>query len=194
MWLVTGLGNPGRQYDWTRHNIGFQVIDQLAAAAGEPVTRLRGQAHTASVRLHQQQVILAKPQTFMNRSGSAVQALMAYYKIPAEQLLVVCDDVALPLGEIRFRQRGGNGGHRGLQHIIQVLGTEDFCRLRVGIDNKPEAFAELSDYVLGVFPAEQRDRVSSVVQEAAEGVREWVDCGIDHVMNRYNRRTIDEGK
>jgi PTH1 family peptidyl-tRNA hydrolase len=189
MRLVVGLGNPGRKYDWTRHNIGFQVVDTLAGAAGAVFTGARGPVATTLLDVDHERTVLAKPQTFMNLSGQAVQALTAFYKLPLAHVLVVCDEVALPLGEIRFRPGGGGGGHNGLQNIIDMLGADGFCRLRIGINNG-EHYADLSDYVLGRFPETERERVHAVVDAAAAGVRDWVTLGIEEVMNRYNRRMI----
>ena len=185
MKLVVGLGNPGRKYQATRHNIGFEVLSNLARryAVGAPRSNFQGEIIEANLR--GTRAWLLWPQTYMNRSGTSVVQARDFYKLENRQLLVVCDDFNLPLAKLRFRARGSSGGQKGLQDIIRALGTEEFARLRVGIGQPPEGW-DPADFVLGKFNQEERAEVEHLVVQAADAVVEWAVEGIETCMNRHN--------
>jgi PTH1 family peptidyl-tRNA hydrolase len=183
--LVVGLGNPGRQYEGTRHNIGFEVLDRLAQRAGVKFdNHLRWQAHVAKLPGG---VHLLKPQTFMNLSGRSVGQALRFFKWSANQLLVVYDDVALPLGSLRFRANGSAAGHNGLKSLIEHLGTSDFPRLKLGIG--ASAPGEMTGHVLGKFTPEERQRVENTLATAEEAVQLALSQGLAPAANAYNVRT-----
>jgi PTH1 family peptidyl-tRNA hydrolase len=183
--LVVGLGNPGREYRDTRHNIGFMVIDQLCKEMGVSMTRVQSRALVATGNLEGQKIVLAKPQTFMNLSGQAVSGLARFYKSPLEQIIVVHDDLDLPLGTLRLRPGGGSAGQKGMQSIIQQLGTQNFARLRMGID-RPPGQMDAAAYVLQHFTRAEQEVVSLVLDRAVSAVRTFVRAGLDAAMNQYN--------
>lgn len=186
MKLVVGLGNPGREYEETRHNAGFLVVDYLAREEGLSFGCSDFHADLARGRVAGQEVLLAKPQTYMDLSGLAVGALVRWYKLdPTADLLVVSDDLDLPLGRLRLRARGSHGGHRGLLSIINELGTSDFARLRIGI-GRPGEHETAKDKVLGVFPEEEGRILDEVIVAAAGAIRTWLVEGTEAAMNRYN--------
>ena len=184
--LIVGLGNPGRQYEATRHNVGFMVMDRLAAAEGTVFrSEPRWQGHLA--KLPGSGTLLLKPQTFMNLSGRAVQQVLAYYKLAPEQMLVVHDDAALPLGTLRFREKGSAGGHNGIKSILQHLGCDTFARLKLGIGgSQPEAMV---GHVLGPFTAEERPDLENMLAMALEAVQLARSQGIAAAANRYHPRS-----
>ncbi len=186
--LVLGLGNPGPEYDGTRHNLGFLVIDALAASEGETLREGPGPSHVCGYSVGRMRGILAKPMTLMNRSGSAARALVDRLEGPdLESILVVTDDLDLPLGRLRFRRSGGDGGHNGLRSVMGELGSGGFPRLRLGIGRpEEEAGRDAIDHVLAPFLDEERGAVTGVVERAVEGVRLFVAEGIDAAMNRFN--------
>lgn len=186
MKAVVGLGNPGLAYRNTRHNAGFMVVDLVADRLKAPIRRRGPKALLGEGRLDDFRVILAKPQTYMNNSGEAVRALLDYYRLSPTDLLVVCDDVNLPLGRLRLRARGSAGGHNGLKSIIAHLGTEEFPRLRLGVGT-PEP-GEMVDHVLGRFAKAERDLLREQVGRAADAVECFLQAGIDEAMNRFNVR------
>ena len=171
--LIAGLGNPGRRFERNRHNIGYQAVDELGKAFRLTLSRTEHDALTAHGTIADERVILAKPQTFMNESGKAVQALTSYYKIPPERLLVIYDDLDLPLGTVRFRQEGSSGGHRGVQSIINRLSTRQFPRLRLGI-GRPPGRMDPAAYVLQDFSDEEEPMVWDVLRMAKELVETWI--------------------
>lgn len=183
MRAVIGLGNPGRQYAGTRHNVGFEVIDRLAREWHAARCRSKFQAELAEVRDGQEVILLAKPQTFMNLSGRSVRSLVDYYRLELDRLLVVCDDMNLPLGKLRFRAKGSHGGHNGLRDIEKHLGTNAYPRLRIGVGS-PQG--DPVDYVLGRFRASERPVIEEAIERAAEAVAVWWRDGIQTCMNRYN--------
>lgn len=186
MKLVVGLGNPGREYEETRHNAGFLVVDYLACSEGLAFAASDFHAALARGRVTGEEVLLAKPQTYMNLSGLAVCALVRWYKLdPSKDLLVVSDDLDLPLGRLRLRARGSHGGHRGLLSIISELGTSDFARLRLGI-GRPENGDDAKDKVLGVFSEEEGRILDEVIAAAAAAIRTWLTEGVEAAMNRHN--------
>ncbi|MCI0364775.1 MAG: aminoacyl-tRNA hydrolase [Phycisphaerales bacterium] len=189
MKLIAGLGNPGPQYDHTRHNVGFVVLDRLARRhAPGAIARSRFQGATIDASLGDEKVVLLKPLTFMNRSGQSVAEAVTFYKLnAATDLLVIVDDVALPCGSIRLRAEGSAGGHNGLGDIEQKLGTIEYARLRIGIDGPGQI--PQKDYVLGRFRPDQLELVEPALDEAAEAAWCWVNDGITTAMNRFNRKT-----
>jgi peptidyl-tRNA hydrolase, PTH1 family len=192
--LVVGLGNPGDRYVGTRHNVGFEVLDalvrRLASDPSRParVDRLDCRALTGRVRIGDTPVLLAKPQTYMNLSGESVKGLLVKHAVPRERMLVVSDDVALPVGRLRIRPSGSSGGQKGLQSIVDCLGADDFPRLRMGIAGPHFRPGEdLADYVLERFSKAERAPLSQAVDVACEAIETFVNEGIDAAMNRFNR-------
>jgi peptidyl-tRNA hydrolase, PTH1 family len=185
MKLVVGLGNPGREYEWTRHNVGFEVLESLAARHGAIWSR----KSDAEVGRWGQQAVLVRPQTYMNLSGSAVQRWQHFYKVPIEDVLVVVDDVNLEAGRLRIRRSGSAGGHNGLKSIIAALGTDQFARLRVGVGGGDRK--SLSSHVLGRFSPEEEGIIEAAIAKAVEAVEAFVAVGIVAAMDKYNRK--DDG-
>lgn len=185
-WLVVGLGNPGAKYENTRHNVGFMTADALAGRNGEPIRRVKYHALTSEAVIGGQSVLLMKPTTFMNLSGQAVSEAARFYKIPADHVLVISDDVDLPLGKLRIRKSGSAGGHNGLKNIIQLLGTDQFPRLKIGVGGKPHPDYNMADWVLGQFQGEDKKTIDAAVARAADAVECLLADGIDRAMNQYN--------
>ncbi len=184
MKLVVGLGNPGEKYKETRHNIGFDVLDEIARrTSGSKMAKFESQLFQTSI--HGQTTLLVWPLTMMNLSGRAVGAVSKFYKVELADVLVVCDDLALPLGKLRFRKRGSAGGQKGLADILRVLGDDGVARLRIGIDATPEGW-DTADYVLSRFKSDEKSVVDKAVHRSVDGIFDWVQFGIDHCMNRYN--------
>lgn len=183
--LIVGLGNPGREYRDTRHNIGFMLLDRLAVKLDARFSRLQSQALVAPCVYAGRRIILAKPQTFMNLSGRAVKGLVRFYKLPLEALLVAYDDLDLPPGTLRLRPDGRSAGHRGMESIIEHLGTDSFPRLRLGI-GRPPGRMEAREYVLQNFTDEEMRLVSETLNRAVEAVLTWVTDGLEAAMNRFN--------
>ena len=187
MKLIVGLGNPGREYAATRHNIGFMVADRLARELGVAVEKKMFKALVGQGRINGEKVALAKPQTYMNLSGEAVGALLNWHKLAAGDLIVIYDDLDLPPGKLRIRPEGGPGGHKGMQSIIQALGTENFTRVRVGIGRPAIPGFESVDYVLGRLEGDDAKVVGEALDLAAEAVLCVVRDGVERAMNLYNR-------
>jgi PTH1 family peptidyl-tRNA hydrolase len=185
MKVVVGLGNPGRKYAGTRHNVGFAVVDAIAAGPGVGGFQDRFDSEAAEWFEDGRKVLLLKPQTYMNLSGRAVRQAVDFYRVELEDVLVVCDDMALPLGKLRFRARGSHGGHNGLRDIQAHLGTTEYARLRIGVD-VPGDRDEAVDHVLGRFRPSEKPVIEEAVQKAVQGVVLWVRQGIDQCMNEYN--------
>lgn len=193
MKLIVGLGNPGAEYRETRHNIGFMVIDVLAERWGmSSQWREKFDAMQIKHLVGDEQVIISKPLTFMNLSGQSVAATAGFYKIELADILIVTDDVALPVGRLRARRDGGAGGHNGLKSIIQQLGTQAFPRMRVGV-GRGNGDRDLSNHVLGRFDAAERDTVSAAVLRAAEASEMFIADGIERVMNAFNAAEKEDG-
>ena len=183
-YLIVGLGNPGEEYSRTRHNIGFRMADALADACGATFTTQR-YASVATLRIRSQEAVVIKPSTFMNLSGKAVRYWMQQEKIPVERLLVLVDDIALPLGTLRMRTKGGAGGHNGLTDIEAVLGTAEYARLRFGVGNGFARGGQV-DYVLGEWSAEEEETVAGKLPTAVEMIREFVLAGPARAMSSFN--------
>ena len=194
MKLLVGLGNPGAEYVRTRHNAGFMAIDLLAERHGQgQVARSKFNAMLLDVPVNGQRCLLMKPVTYMNRSGQAVTEAARFFKLdPAKDVLVLVDDVALPCGTVRLKASGGAGGHNGLTDIARKLGSENYARLRIGIDEKPPMM-RLEDYVLGRFTEEQIDRLTPALKQAADAAEGFVAEGIDAAMNNFNTKTASSG-
>ena len=185
-YLIVGLGNPGDKYDWNRHNIGFQAIDHLAGSSGIPLRKRRFRASYGEGSIGPHRVVLAKPLTFMNESGQAVAPLSRWYKIPPERILVMHDDLDLPLARIRLRPGGSSGGHKGLQSIIASLGTQEFPRLRIGIGRPTRG--DPIDYVLNDFDRGQEPTIRATYPWIERILQCFLDQGIEVAMNEYNGR------
>jgi PTH1 family peptidyl-tRNA hydrolase len=185
--LIVGLGNPGAEYEWTRHNLGFMLIDRIAADAGALVKRRECQSLVGSVDVAGKRSLLVKPQTYMNLSGEAVKCLLAKYagESIAKELIVISDDLALPLGTIRIRPRGSAGGHNGLKSLIAVLGSDEFIRLRIGIQPEHEV-SDTKSFVLDEFPRSQRPQVAEILARSAEAVQVILRDGAEKAMSLYN--------
>ena len=185
MKIVVGLGNPGNQYKDTRHNIGFLVVDELARRWNTPSWKRRYDAEVSEHRAIGP-VLLVKPQTFMNLSGNSVREAAKFYKTPSTDIVVIHDDLDLPAGRLRIRERGGSGGHRGIESILTQLGSDEFVRVRFGV-GRPPAGWDSADYVLGRFASEEQDLIREAVTKAADAIEMILKEGAAPAMNRYNR-------
>ncbi len=185
-WLIVGLGNPGDQYEGTRHNVGFLVADELGDRGNFPIQRLKFHALTNTAAIGDQGVLVVKPVTYMNLSGEAVGEAARFYKLPPDHVLVISDDVDLPLGRLRIRKGGSAGGHNGLKSVIQHLGTDQFPRLRVGVGGKPHPDYDMADWVLSRLAGEDKKVMDEAVKRAADAVETILKDGIDKAMNRFN--------
>ena len=186
-WLLAGLGNPGQKYAKTRHNVGFHILDRLAQAEGLSFDRRRNKALIARGNIEGVPAALVKPQTYMNLSGQAIAPIARFYKLPPERILVIYDDLDLPLARLRIRQKGGAGGHKGMLSIIQHLGSKDFPRLRVGIDRPPGPMP-VEAYVLQKFTPNQWAEMEITYQKALNAIRDLLAHGVEHAMNTYNKQ------
>ncbi len=185
-WLVVGLGNPGPKYEWTRHNMGFLVIDELAEREKIPVQKLKYRALTNTAVIGGRSVLLMKPTTYMNLSGESVGEAARFYKIPPERVLVISDDVALPQGKLRVRRSGSAGGHNGLKNIISHLGSDQFPRIKVGVGGKPHPDHDMADWVLGKFTGQDRKVMEEAIARAADAVTLFLEQGPDQAMAKFN--------
>lgn len=191
MYIIVGLGNPGKQYENTRHNIGFDVIEKLAEEENVAVLEKKHKAIIGKGYVAGQKCILAKPQTFMNLSGESVRELIDYYKVDeTTQLIVISDDISLDVGQLRIRKKGSAGGHNGLKNIIAQLGHDSFIRIKMGVGEKPKGY-DLADYVLGHFPAEERKLMDKAAKRAVEAIRMIITQDADMAMNAYNRKSVE---
>jgi PTH1 family peptidyl-tRNA hydrolase len=184
--LIVGLGNPGAKYADNRHNVGFRCVERLAAAHRLSFSRRQKRALVALGTVGQRSVILAKPRTFMNKSGYPVATLVNFYRVPMGRVLVVYDDLDLPLGTTRMRPSGGAGGHRGMRSVISQLGNQGFPRLRIGI-GRPPGRMEPADYVLQDFGPDEEPLLEETLEQAVAAIETWLAEGIDEAMSRYNR-------
>ncbi|HIQ92419.1 MAG TPA: aminoacyl-tRNA hydrolase [Candidatus Copromonas avistercoris] len=191
MILIAGLGNPGKEYENTRHNAGFLVLDTLAQKLGADLSERKHRALCGKAVIGGQKVILLKPQTYMNSSGESIRAAADYYKVPPEDILVVYDDISLAPGQLRIRAKGSAGGHNGIKSIIAHLGTQEFPRVKVGIGEKPPRM-DLADYVLGHFSSGEKKIMEEAAKEAADAICEIVNVGIEQAMNDHNRRKEEQ--
>ena len=196
MYIIAGLGNPGKEYENTRHNAGYEVIDALAEKYNISVLELKHKAMIGKGYIEGQKAVLVKPLAFMNLSGESLRMVTDYYKADAEQdLIVVSDDISLPPGQLRVRKKGSAGGHNGLKNIIKMLGTENFQRIRMGVGEKPKNY-DLADWVLGHFNKEEKAAMEEATAKAVRAVELMLAEGADAAMNEFNRRvqTEESGK
>ena len=185
-WMIVGLGNPGKEYEKTRHNVGFRVTDLIASDLNTKIDRLKFRALTRQVTYNGMKVLLVQPQTYMNASGAAVSALATYYKVPAERILVVFDDISLPVGKIRIRKDGSAGGHNGIKSIIQSLGTDKFPRVKVGVGAKPHPDYDLADWVLSKFSAQEEKDLAPALDNAAKASLLVPEQGTEKAASAFN--------
>lgn len=194
MYVIAGLGNPTKQYEKTRHNIGFDVIDALAEKYNITMNETKFKSICGKGIIGGVKVLLMKPQTFMNLSGESISPMLGYYKVePEDGLIVIYDDISLDPGFLRIRKKGSAGGHNGIKNIIAQLGTQQFDRIKVGVGKKPADW-DLVDHVLGRLSKEDREKVEVAITEAAEAVELMVNEKTDEAMNRYNRKTSGDGE
>jgi len=186
MYLIAGLGNPGKEYEMTRHNIGFEVIDYLAEQYNIKVNRLKFKALYAEVNIGGEKVFLVKPQTYMNLSGESIREFSAFYKIPAQNIIVINDDISLKAGKIRIRTKGSAGGHNGLKSIIYQLNTDEFPRIKVGVGAPEHAEHDLADFVLGRFKKDEIPVLEDAIIRSAKAAETIIKQGADVAMNRFN--------
>lgn len=192
MFIIVGLGNPAAQYEGTRHNVGFDVIDALADKYNISVETRKSRAYIGKGIIEGQKVILAKPQTYMNLSGESVRSLTDYYKIDEEsELLVIYDDVSLDVGQLRIRKKGSAGGHNGIKNIIANLGTNVFLRIKIGVGEKPKKY-DLADYVLSHFTKSEREEMEKGYEKAVEAAGMILRDGAEAAMNEFNRKVKKE--
>lgn len=192
MFIIVGLGNLTKEYEGTRHNVGFDVIDLLADKYNISVTDRKCRAFCGKGIIAGQKVLLVKPQTYMNLSGESVRGMVDFYKIDIEtELLVIFDDVSLPVGQLRIRKKGSAGGHNGIKNIIAHLGTNEFQRIKVGVGEKPKEY-DLADYVLGHFSKAEREEMETGYQHAADAIELILQDELDAAMNQYNKKVVRE--
>ncbi|MGN0450591.1 MAG: aminoacyl-tRNA hydrolase [Acutalibacteraceae bacterium] len=186
MWLIAGLGNPGLQYEKTRHNAGFMAADRLAEKHGAQFNKHKSEAVYADFKIGDNRILLVKPQTYMNNSGRAVSALLNFYKIPTDRLIVMFDDITLDIGKLRLRRKGSYGGHNGIKDIIELTGTDEIMRIKIGVGERENRDYDLKDWVLGKIPTEQMTDLNNALDRAALAAEEIIIRGIDSAMNKYN--------
>ena len=185
-WLIVGLGNPGREYEHTRHNAGFRAMDILAQKLGGKPDKLKYQGFYCQVNYRGKKLLLLKPQTFMNLSGRSVAPLAAFFKVPADRIIVMFDDISLPPGRLRIRADGSAGGHNGIKSIIAELGSQDFPRVKIGVGAKPHPDFDLADWVLSAFTAQEERALQPALERAADAALAIIDHGVPEAANRFN--------
>ena len=185
-WLIVFLGNPGPRYEMTRHNAGFMAADAMAKEKNLSINKARFKALTATCEIGGESVLLMKPQTFMNLSGEAVSQAVRFYKIPPEHVIVVSDEVSLPIGKLRIRTKGSAGGHNGLKDIIAKLGTDAFPRIRIGVGAPPHPDYDMADWVLSTFKNQDAEDMLAAAARAAQAAQCYIAQGADRAMNRFN--------
>ena len=186
-YMIVGLGNPGLQYEGTRHNAGFMAIDLLAKTSNVEITRIKFESLYADCQIGNKRILLLKPQTYMNNSGRAVLAASSFYKIPLDKILVIFDDISFDVGNIRIRRKGSAGGHNGVKDIIELLGSDEIMRIKVGVGQKPNPQYDLVKWVLGKIPSEQRDTFDKSLEKTADAAKMIINSGIDKAMNAYSK-------
>ena len=185
-YVIAGLGNPGMEYDNTRHNAGFMVLDMLASQLGEEINRLRFKGKTAEVMIGDKRCLLLKPTTYMNNSGESIVQALEFYKIDVDHLIVVCDDISLDAGKLRIRRKGSHGGHNGLRSICDLTGRDDYQRIKMGVGKKPHPDYDLAKWVLGKFGKEDAEKMKQSAGNACECLKLMVQGKTDEAMNKYN--------
>lgn len=185
-WIVAGLGNPGTKYAKTRHNVGFLTLDRIAEESGVKLDKVKFRALTNTTLLGGERVLLLKPQTYMNLSGESIRSAADYYKIQPDHILIIIDDISLPVGNIRIRKNGSAGGHNGLKSIISQIKSEDFLRIKIGVGEKPHPDYDLADWVLSTFSSDEGKNIISSIKRAADAAEELIANGPDSAANRFN--------
>lgn len=185
-YIIAGLGNPGMEYDNTRHNAGFNVLDTLASQLGENINRLKFKGKTAEASIGGKRCLLLKPTTYMNNSGESIVQAMEFYKIDIAHIIVVCDDISLDTGKLRIRRKGSHGGHNGLRSICELTGSDDFSRIKIGVGKKPHPDYDLAKWVLGKFGKEDAERMKESAENACECIKLMVQGKTDEAMNKFN--------
>lgn len=186
IWLIAGLGNPGLQYEKTRHNAGFMAADKIAEKYGVQFTKRKFDSVYGEFTLGKTKVLLLKPQTYMNNSGSAISAAAKFYKIPTDRIIIMFDDISLDVGKLRMRRKGSHGGHNGIKDIIELMGTDEIMRIKIGVGERTNRDYDLKDWVLGKIPAEALPEFEKALDRAADAAAEIIQNGIDSAMNKYN--------
>ena len=185
-WILVGLGNPGIQYEQTRHNVGFMAAERFIEKNGGEFNKHKFDAVYGECKIGSMRVLVVKPQTYMNNSGKAVTAITSFFKIPPEKIIVMSDDISLDVGKIRMRRKGSHGGHNGLRDIFELLGTDDIMRIKIGVGAKPHPDYNLADWVLGKFPEDQKENLDTALENTVRAAKEIMARGIDSAMNKYN--------
>ncbi len=185
--MVVGLGNPGLQYEKTRHNAGFMAVDRLSEKFGFDFNKNKFEAIFGECKIGDKRILAVKPQTYMNNSGRAVSKIASFYKIPYQNVLVIYDDISLDIGNIRIRRKGSAGGHNGIKDIIELAGTEEIPRIKVGVDKKPNPEYDLKDFVLGKIPKDKLETFDAALDNTSKAVEEIIKKGIDSAMNKYSK-------
>jgi len=185
-WVVVGLGNPGLQYETTRHNVGFMAADLLLKEYATGTAKRKFEAEFCECEIGKNKVLVVKPQTYMNNSGRAVTAICSFYKIPTEKIIVISDDISLDVGKLRIRRKGSHGGHNGLKDIFELFGTDDIIRIKIGVGKKPHPDYNLADWVLGKFPKEESENLEKALKNTTLALKEIMSRSIDSAMNKYN--------
>lgn len=191
MYVIIGLGNPGKEYADTKHNVGFRVIDKLAYKYNIDVSKFKHRAFTGDGIIDGNKILLVKPQTYMNLSGESIKEIMSFYKVPIENMIVIFDDISLPPGMIRVKEKGSAGGHNGIKNIIAHMGTDEFSRIKVGIGEKPNGW-DLADYVLAKFSADDAPLIETGIDNAVNAVEIMLSSCIKDAMNKFNKKVKEE--
>jgi len=187
MYVIAGLGNPGKNYEGTKHNIGFEVIDALAKAYDIDVTKFKHKALMGDGIIEGQRVLLVKPQTYMNLSGESIREILQFYKVPVDHFLVIYDDISLPPGSTRMREKGSAGGHNGIKNIISHFGNDIFLRIKIGVGEKPNGW-DLADFVLSHFSKDDAPMMVTGIERALKGIKLWLQSGVKDAMNATNQQ------
>ncbi len=185
-WLIVGLGNPGMQYENTRHNVGFMTADLLMKQNGGDFNKHKFEAVFGECSIGKSRVLVAKPQTYMNNSGRAVTQIAAFYKIPKDKIIIIFDDISLDVGKIRMKRNGSHGGHNGMKDIIELMGDNNIARIKIGVGQKPHPDYNLADWVLSKFPDSDKENLDAALEKATKATKEIITKGIDSAMNKYN--------
>lgn len=185
-YVIAGLGNPGLEYENTRHNAGFIVLDMLAKQCGEEINRMQFKGMTADVMLGDKRCLLLKPTTYMNNSGESIVQALEFYKLDVSSLIVVCDDISLDVGRLRIRRKGSHGGHNGLRSICELTGSDSYERIKMGVGKKPHPDYDLAKWVLGKFGKEDMEKLNTAAENACECIKLMVQGKTDQAMNKYN--------
>ena len=185
-YVIAGLGNPGLEYENTRHNAGFIVLDMLAKQCGEEINRMQFKGRTADVMLGDKRCLLLKPTTYMNNSGESIVQALEFYKLDVSSLIVVCDDISLDVGRLRIRRKGSHGGHNGLRSICELTGSDSYERIKMGVGKKPHPDYDLAKWVLGRFGKDDMEKLNTAAENACECIKLMVQGKTDQAMNKYN--------